>query len=74
MAGLVWGRGCEWETVLFDLTPVSYAQLGGLPQMHRDEQQTAETVRLLLAAAGRFVAPLTNVPNRYLRERGGAPR
>ena len=74
VAGLVWGRGCEWETVLFDLTPLSYAQLGGLPQMHRDERQIADTVRLLLSAAGRSVPPLANVPNRYLREQDTSDR
>jgi ankyrin repeat protein len=72
VAGLVWGRGFEWETVLFDLTPVSYAQLGGLPQMHRDERDVADTVRTLLLAAGRPVPALANVPNRYLG-RGAAP-
>lgn len=66
VAGLVWGRGHAWETVLFNLTPLSYTQLGGLPQLHRDEPQIAGTVRLLLTAAGRPVPPLTNVPNRYL--------
>lgn len=73
VAGLVWGRGFEWETVLFDLTPVSYAQLGGLPQMHRDERQIADTVRLLLEAAGRPVPAMANVPNRYLLDRA-SPR
>lgn len=72
VAGLVWGRGFEWETALFDLTPVSYAQLGSLPQMHRDERQIAGTVRLLLAAAGRPVPPLSNVPNRYLLGRASS--
>ena len=72
--GLVWGRGCEWETTFFDLTPVSYAQLGPLPQMHRDERDIAENVRVLLAAAGRPVPPMLNVPNRYLRERDGSAR
>ena len=66
--GLVWGRGCEWETTLFDLTPVSYAQCGLLPQMHRDERDIAENVRALLAAAGRPVPPMPNVPNRYLAQ------
>jgi ankyrin repeat protein len=74
VAGLVWGRGFEWETALFDLTPLSYAQLGNLPQMHRDELQIADTVRLLLTAAGRPVPPLPNLPNRYLRERDSASR
>ncbi len=74
VAGLVWGRGFEWETALFDLTPLSYAQLGQLPQMHRDERDIAGTVRALLAAAGRPVPPMPNVPNRYLRERDGSAR
>ncbi|HEX4952033.1 MAG TPA: ankyrin repeat domain-containing protein [Thermoanaerobaculia bacterium] len=65
--GLTWGRGFEWETTFFDLTPISYAQLGLLPQMHRDERQITDNVALLLAAAGRAVPAFGNVPNRYLR-------
>lgn len=69
--GLTWGRGFEWETTFFDLTPLSYAQLGPLPQMHRDELDIAANVRALLAAAGRPLPPLSNVPNRYVvRSRG----
>lgn len=64
--GLTWGRGFEWETTFFDLTPLSYAQLGPLPQMHRDERDIAENVRALLAAAGRPVPAMSNVPNRYV--------
>lgn len=70
VAGLVWGRGYDWETALFDLTPISYAQLGNLPQMHRREEDIAANVRQLLAAAGRKVPSLPNVPNRYLQPRG----
>ncbi|MEO6597748.1 MAG: ankyrin repeat domain-containing protein [Planctomycetota bacterium] len=65
--GLCWGKGFDWETTLFDVTPISYAQCGLLPQMHRDERQVYENVRLLLAAAGRALPPLGNVPNRYLQ-------
>ena len=42
--------------------------------MHRDERQIADTVRLLLAAAGRPVPALPNVPNRYLHERDTSAR
>jgi ankyrin repeat protein len=71
VAGLTWGRGHEWETTFFELTPIAYAQLGMLPQMHRDERQIVENVRALLAAAGRPVPALPNVPNRYVaRSRG----
>jgi hypothetical protein len=70
--GLTWGRGQPWETTLLDVTPVSYAQFGLLPQVHRDERQIRENVRELLAAAGRGVPPLDNVPNRYLQPRPSA--
>jgi len=66
VAGLVWGRGFEWETTFFDLTPISYAQLGLLPQVHRDERQVRAAIDELLRAAGRPVPPTSNVPNRYL--------
>ncbi len=67
LAGITWGQGFEWETTCFDVTPVSYAQLGLLPQMHRSEQDVYANVRLLLEASGRIVPPLDNVPNRYLK-------
>jgi hypothetical protein len=67
VAALVWGKGFEWETTFFDVTPISYAQLGTLPQMHRKEDDIVTNVKHLLAAAKRPVPPLANVPNRYLR-------
>ncbi len=70
-SGLTWGKGFDWETTLFDVTPIAYAQLGLLPQMHREERDTYENIRLLLEAAGRTVPPLGNVPNRYLTPKGG---
>lgn len=66
LRGITWGRGFEWETILFDVTPVSYAQFGLLPQMHRNERDIYEIIRLLLEASGRAVPALDNVPNRYL--------
>jgi ankyrin repeat protein len=66
LRGLTWGRGFEWETTLFDVTPVSYAQFGLLPQIHRNETEIADNVRALLESAGRM-ARIRNVPNRYLR-------
>lgn len=66
LEGLVWGRGFEWETTCFDVTPISYAQLGLLPQFHRKESDVYANVARLLAHAKRRVPPLENVPNRYL--------
>jgi hypothetical protein len=67
LAGLVWGGGFEWETTFFDVTPISYAQIGLMPQVHRRETDIYANIRLLLEAGGRRVPPLGNVPNRYLR-------
>jgi ankyrin repeat protein len=66
LTGITWGKGFEWETTLFDVTPVSYAQFGLLPQVHRKERDIYDNVARLLQAAGRTVPPLDNVPNRYL--------
>jgi hypothetical protein len=68
---LTWGRGFEWETTLFDVTPLVFCQAGLLPQCHRREADVYRNVRALLAAAGRPVPPLPNVPNAYLQPRRG---
>ena len=67
--GITWGRGFEWETTIFDVTPISYAQFGLLPQVHRRERDIYDTLTRLLTAAGRPIPPLPNVPNRYLQPR-----
>lgn len=66
LRGITWGRGFEWETTLFDVTPLAYAQCGLLPQMHRNAHDIYENIRALLTAGGRSIPPLDNVPNRYL--------
>lgn len=69
LAGITWGKGFEWDTTIFDVTPISYAQFGLLPQVHRRESDIYEIIRALLAASGRQVPPLENIPNRYLHPR-----
>jgi ankyrin repeat protein len=64
--GITWGKGMEWETICFDVTPISYAQMGLLPQVHREERHIYANIARLLAAAGRPVPPFDNVPNKYL--------
>ena len=66
LAGLTWGKGMEWETTLFDVTPISYAQFGLLPQVHRSERDIYDNIARLLDASQRRRPPLDNVPNRYL--------
>jgi hypothetical protein len=67
LAGIVWGKGFEWETTVFDVTPISYAQFGLLPQFHRNEADIYAMIERMLLAADRPVPPLGNVPNRYLK-------
>jgi hypothetical protein len=69
LRGITWGKGFEWETTIFDVTPISYAQFGLLPQVHRREGDVYDNIRLLLEASGRPVPPLDNVPNRYLKSK-----
>jgi hypothetical protein len=69
LRGITWGKGFEWETTLFDVTPISYAQCGLLPQVHRAERDIHDNIMRLIAASGRPVPPLVNVPNRYLSPR-----
>jgi hypothetical protein len=66
--GIQWGRCHSWETTFFDVTPISFAQMGMLPQVHRKELDQYENIKFLLRAAGRAVPPLDNVPNHYLVE------
>lgn len=70
LAGITWGQGFKWETTFFDVTPISYAQLGLLPQVQRREEDIDHNIRLRLKASGRAVPPLTNIPNRYLAPKG----
>ena len=67
LQGITWGKGFDWETTCFDVTPISYAQLGLLPQMHRRDEHIHANIKRLLEASGRTVPPLDNVPNRYLK-------
>jgi ankyrin repeat protein len=66
VAGITWGRGFEWETTFFDLTPISYAQVGLMPQVHRKDTDIYANIARLLQASGRSTSPMRNVPNRYL--------
>ena len=66
LAGLRWGKDFPWETTLYDVTPLSYAQAGLLPQFHRAPVDIQDNVERLLAAAGRPVPPRVNIPNAYV--------
>jgi hypothetical protein len=67
LSGITWGKSFDWETTIFDPTPVSYAQAGLLPQFQREEKDVYENIRLLMAATCRAIPEQLNVPNEYLR-------
>ena len=66
--GLIWGKGYEWETFIPAVNPVSYAIMGLLPQMHRDETTISQVVSHLMKAAYGIDYMPTNVPNAYLKK------
>ena len=66
LQGLVWGSGFEWETVLFDVTLLSYTQCGLLKQFQRSEADIYSNLAYLYRKLHDSKAPVRNVPNRYL--------
>jgi len=68
VAGLIWGKGYEWETLIPSVNPISYAMMGLLPQMHRNEIVISNTVSLLLNAAYGIEYRPQNVPCAYLKK------
>jgi hypothetical protein len=65
--GLIWGKGYEWETFIPAVNPISYAMMGLLPQMHRNEITISNVVSTLLKAAYGIDYSPGNVPCAYLK-------
>jgi hypothetical protein len=63
---LLWGESMSWETVLFDVTPISYAQCGLYRQFHRREEHIYSNIEYLYRKRYRARPPARNVPNKYL--------
>ena len=66
LQALVWGKGFEWETVVFDVSPISYAQCGLYFQFHRREEIVYSNIDSLYRKRHGRTAPVRNVPNKYL--------
>lgn len=67
VAGLIWGKGYDWETLIPSVNPINYAMMGLLPQMHRSEKAIAQTVSLLIKEAYGIDYASRNIPNKYLQ-------
>ncbi len=68
LKALVWGSGFEWETVVFDVTPISYAQCGLYSQFHRPEKQVYSNIAYLYRKRYGTEPLVRNVPNKYLQD------
>ncbi|HEV2134542.1 MAG TPA: ankyrin repeat domain-containing protein [Terracidiphilus sp.] len=63
---LLWGESMSWETVLYDVTPISYAQCGLYRQFHRREEDVYSNLKFLYRSRYGAEPAIRNVPNRYL--------
>jgi ankyrin repeat protein len=63
---LLWGESMNWETVVYDVTPISYAQCGLYRQFHRREEDIYGNIAYLYRKRFAGEPPVRNVPNRYL--------
>jgi hypothetical protein len=66
LKGLVWGESFEWETIVFDVTPISYAQCGLYRQFHRREEDVFSNIAYLYRKRYGSEPQIRNVPNKYL--------
>ncbi len=66
--GLIWGKGYEWETLIPSVNPISYAMMGLLPQMHRNEITISKVVIQLLKVAYKIDYTPQNIPCAYLKK------
>ncbi|HYP09556.1 MAG TPA: ankyrin repeat domain-containing protein [Bryobacteraceae bacterium] len=62
---LLWGESMSWETVLFDVSPISYAQCGLYRQFHRREEHIYSNIEYLYGKRYGAEPPARNVPNKY---------
>ena len=63
---LLWGESMSWETVVYDITPISYAQCGLYRQFHRREEDVYSNIDSLYRKRYGNETPRRNVPNKYL--------
>ena len=63
---ILWGESMTWETVVYDVTPISYAQCGLYSQFHRREEHIYSNIEYLYRKRYENAPPVRNVPNKYL--------
>jgi hypothetical protein len=63
---ILWGESMNWETVVYDVTPISYAQCGLYRQFHRREEDVYSNIAYLHRKRFDSEPPTRNVPNKYV--------
>ena len=63
---LLWGESMNWETIIFDVTPLSFAQCGLYRQFHRREEDVYSNIEYLYFKRYNTAPAIRNVPNNYL--------
>jgi len=63
---ILWGESMSWETVVYDVTPISYAQCGLYRQFHRREEDVYSNIQYLCGKLHGRAPRLRNIPNKYL--------
>jgi hypothetical protein len=58
----------SWETVVYDVTPISYVPCGLYRQFHRREEDVYSNIAYLHRKRFDSEPPTQNVPNKYLLE------
>ncbi|ARS42620.1 hypothetical protein CA265_24335 [Sphingobacteriaceae bacterium GW460-11-11-14-LB5] len=66
VTGLIWGEGYDWETLIPSVNPISYAMMGLLPQMHRNQMVIAKVITQLMEKRYGINYTPQNIPNNYL--------
>ena len=66
--GLIWGKTYPWETLIPSVNPISYAMMGMLPQMHRNEIVISNIIMKLMKARYGISYTPQNIPCAYLKK------
>jgi hypothetical protein len=66
VTALLWGQSMSWETIVYDVTPIAYAQCGLYRQFHRQEEHVYSNIEYLFTKRHGTAPSIRNVPNRYL--------
>ena len=62
----MWGESMTWDTVVRDVTAISYVQCSLYQQFHRGEEDVYGNIDSLYRKRYGKAPPFRNVPNQYV--------